>query len=902
MSRLFIRRRLARVIGQTSTILGVAMIAMLWFGIVWKYQDHSETEHRAAVQNNANLALLFEENVVRTIGEVDKALLYVRRRIQERDGTVDFRRAVSNPEVMSDTIRWIAIIDATGTLRAANNAAQPPPPADLSDREHFRIHLGNTKDELFVGRPIVGRVSGKWLIPLSRRFYNKDGSFAGVLVASLDPGHFTQFYQSIKLGRSGSFALFGLDGGVRATGGTGGRGLFQLAQDISGTRLHDATNQRQAGTFVEPAKGADGSRLVTFRQIRGLPLAVSISVTEAQVYAGSHTDLIRHALVGFCLTLVILAIGARGTRDQLRLRLATAKMLRSQRRALQKSEQLRLTLDNMGQGILLVTKHGRIPVINQQAVRLLDLPDAFLRSAPSYDELTACQKARGELADVPEGVAAPEASVSRDADGAYPVHERTRPDGTVLEIRSTALPDGGFVRTFTDITRRRQAQEAVAKIASHDALTGLGNRRLLKEQLEKRAAVRSSADASRDFEEQGFALLCLDLDLFKVVNDTLGHWIGDALLKAVADRLIATVRTGHVVVRLGGDEFAVLMPRAQSTEQPEALARRLLEVLSHPYDIHGQQLQVGASIGIALAPHDGTDPDLLLKAGDMALYAAKAAGRGTYRFFHKSMADRLRAKRQLEIDLRSAIDNDELELHYQPLLNIADTTITGFEALMRWQHPLRGMVPPGEFIPIAEETGLIVPLGAWAIRKACEQAAKWPDPLYVAVNVSPTQFRGGNLVATVAEVLSSTGLAPSRLELEITETILMQENDPTIHALHQLRDTGVRIAMDDFGTGYSSLSYLRSFPLSKIKIDRAFVKDLRATAASDVIIRSVIDIAKTLEMTTTAEGVETREQFEMLGALGCSEAQGYYLSKAVPVSQVPGLIAKWSAKGASIAA
>jgi diguanylate cyclase (GGDEF)-like protein len=902
MTRLFIKRRLRRAIGQSSAMLGAAMIAMLWFGIAWKYQDQAATERRAAAQNGANLARLFEENVVRTIGEVDKALLHLRRRIQASEGSGDLRNLLSSPEVLSDTIHFVAFIDAAGILRNASSGPRPPP-TDLSDREHFRAHLGGAKDELFVGRPIVGRVSGKWLIPLTRRLDNKDGSFAGVLVAALDPEHFAQFYKSIDLGRSGSVSLFGLDGSVRATGGADSRGRLKLGQNISGMRVLEVARKQPSGTFVEPAQGAAGSRLVTVRQVRGLSLAVSTSVTEAQIFEGSRTDLLRHSLVGLLLTLAILAVSARSARGEARLRLATAKMLRSQRRALQKSELLRLTLDNMGQGILLVTGRGRIPVMNQQAVRLLDLPERFLHSAPSYVELAAFQKARGETTDTTvEGMAATEASAGRDGEAAHPVCECTRPDGTVLEVRTTALPDGGFVRTLTDITRRRQAQEAVAKIASQDTLTGLGNRRLLKEELESLAVQRPSLDAPRDVEDQGFALLCLDLDLFKVVNDTLGHWIGDALLKAVAERLIATVRAGHLVVRLGGDEFAILLPRAQSTEQPEALARRLLEVVGKPFEIHGQQVQIGASIGIALAPHDGTEPDLLLKAADMALYAAKAAGRSTYRFFHKSMADRLRAKRQLEIDLRAAIDNDDLELHYQPLLNVADKTISGFEALMRWQHPLRGMISPGEFIPIAEETGLIVPLGAWALRKACEQAATWPGGLYVAVNVSPTQFRGGNLVATVAEILGATGLAASRLELEITETILMQESDPSVHILHQLRELGVRIAMDDFGTGYSSLSYLRSFPLDKIKIDRAFVKDLRTTAASDVIIRSVIDIAKTLQMATTAEGVETREQFEQLAALGCSEAQGYYLSKAVPVSQVPGLIAKWSANGASIAA
>ena len=872
------------------------MIAMLWAGIALKFKDQSAGNYRDAVQNNQNLALLFEENVLRSVGEVDNALLYLRHQIEQQRDSVDLHTILMNTKLISEVIDQFAITDAKGILRASNRRAAPPPPINLSDREHVRFHLQGSADTLFVARPVIGRVSGLWLVPLSRRLMNADGSLGGVVTASLNPKHFTQFYQSIDLGHSGSISLIGLDGRVRSSGGYNGSGRLTLGQDITGTRLLSKVQGDAAGTFIDHTP--EGNRIVTFRNIRNLPLAVSVSVTENQVYAKAYRDLIRHTIIGSLLSLLILGVGIKGSRDQLRLRLAKAKLLHSQRLALQKSEHLGLTLDNMGQGIILVTKDLRIPVINRQAVHLLDLPEEFLRSSPNFADLVSFQEARGEYASIaiPEGVSALEYFTQRDTIGGLRTYERTRPNGTVLEVRSTALPDGGFVRTFTDVTRRHEAQEAVVRLASEDALTGLANRRHFREEVEKSVIRLKSAKPDGDDEDQGFALLYLDLDWFKVVNDTLGHWIGDTLLQSVADRLRSTVRTASVIARLGGDEFGILLPNTCSTEQPEALATRLSEVLSQPYEIYGQHIRIGVSIGIALAPHDGSDPELLLRASDMALYAAKAAGRGTYRFFHKSMAEQLRVKRQLELDLRDAIDNEQLTLHYQPVLSIADKTINGFEALMRWEHPIRGMVPPSEFIPIAEETGLIVALGSWAIRKACEQATTWPDELSVAVNVSPMQFRNGNLVATVSDALRETGLSPSRLDLEITETILMQESDSTVLVLHQLRDLGVRISMDDFGTGYSSLSYLRSFPLDKIKIDRAFVKDLGVAPASDVIIRSVIDIATTLKMTTTAEGVETREQFERLAALGCSEAQGYYLSKAVPVSQVPELISKWSTR------
>jgi diguanylate cyclase (GGDEF)-like protein len=882
-------------------VLGVAMIAMLWTGIVLKFKDQAAGNYRDAVLNTQNLALLFEENILRTVGEVDKALYFMRRQIGQHPDSADPHRIVSNSDIFNDLIVQFAIVDASGTLKASSAGDHPTAPIDLSDREYFPFHRDNSKDELHVSRPMVGRVSKKWSIQLTRRFLDKDGAFGGVVVGSLNPDHLTDFYQSIDLGRSGSISLIGLDGGVRASGGTNGRSRLTLGQDVTGSRLLNEVKSGKSGTFIDGAP--DGNQIVTFRRIRSLPLAVSVSVTEAQVYAAAYRDALGHSIVGGLLTLIILGVGIKGSRDQLHLRLAKTKLLHSQQLALQKSEQLGLTLDNMGQGIILVTKNHRMPVINRQAVRLLDLPEDFLRRRPTFADFVEYQEARGEFASVhiPEGMPAIEYFSRRDASGVYPTYERTRPNGVVLEVRTTALPDGGFVRTFTDVTPKRQAQEAVVRLASEDALTGLANRRHFREEVEKSVLKQKSPAAEGDDEDRGFALLYMDLDWFKVVNDTLGHWIGDTLLQSVAERLKSTVRTGSLVARLGGDEFGILLPNTCSTEQPEALATRLSEVLSQPYEIYGQHIRIGVSIGIALAPHDGTDPELLLRASDMALYAAKAAGRGTYKFFHKSMAEQLRVRRQLEIDLRNAIDNDQLALHYQPVLNTADKTISGFEALMRWDHPIRGMVPPSEFIPIAEETGLIVSLGTWALSKACEQATLWPNDLNVAVNVSPMQFRSGNLVTVVSNVLHETGLAPSRLYLEITETILMQESDSTVLVLNQLRQLGVRISMDDFGTGYSSLSYLRSFPLDKIKIDRAFVKDLGVTPASDVIIRSVIDIARTLEMTTTAEGVETREQFERLAALGCTEAQGYYLSKAVPLSQVPDLIAKWSKRNSMAA-
>jgi diguanylate cyclase (GGDEF)-like protein len=393
-------------------------------------------------------------------------------------------------------------------------------------------------------------------------------------------------------------------------------------------------------------------------------------------------------------------------------------------------------------------------------------------------------------------------------------------------------------------------------------------------------------------------VLCLDLDNFKSVNDTLGHPIGDLLLKAVADRLRALLPDPATVARLSGDEFALVDPNVADPDAAGALAQAIIAAVAQPFDIDGHQLVIGTSVGIALAPTDGNRSDQLLKNADMALYRAKSEGRGTHRFFEREMDARVQARHVLELDMRKALANGEFELHYQAQVNLASDRIAGFEALIRWHHPERGLVLPTEFIPLAEETGLITSIGEWVIRTACLEAAPWPDRIRIAVNLSPVQFRSRSLAATVIGALATSGLAPSRLELEITESVLLEHNEATLATLHHLRDLGVRISMDDFGTGYSSLSYLRSFPFDKIKIDRSFTRDLDTTPDSVAIVRAVASLGKSLGITTTAEGVETPRQLEIVRSEGCNEVQGHVYSEAVAADDVWTLLARFDRRAA----
>ncbi|MBI5262914.1 MAG: EAL domain-containing protein [Bradyrhizobium sp.] len=465
-------------------------------------------------------------------------------------------------------------------------------------------------------------------------------------------------------------------------------------------------------------------------------------------------------------------------------------------------------------------------------------------------------------------------------------HVKANGDLIDLAIYSRELVYGerpAVLLALMDVTERKRAEARVAFMAEHDGLTGLPNRALLRRQIGKMLPhTRRSKD--------GLAVLVLGLDNFKGVNDTLGHAVGDKLLRSVAKRLRSTLREEDKLARLNSDEFAIVQSGLRRPDEAVGLANRLLEAISDPYLIDGNSVVIGASIGIAMAPGDGEDFEKLLKSADMALSRAKTDARGTFSFFEAAMDARAHSRRKIEVELREAIQNEVLRPYYQPLVDLADGRITGFEALVRWPHPERGMISPAEFIPVAEDTGLISAVGAQVLRRACMDAATWPDHVSVAVNLSSLQFRSGNLLSVVNDTLRQSGLPPRRLELEITETLLLDKSPQVLATLHALRALGVRISMDDFGTGYSSLSYLRSFPFDKIKIDQSFVRDLGANREAQAIIRSIISLGQGLGVTITAEGVETEAELHCLRAEGCHEGQGFLFSKARPGSEVAGLL------------
>jgi diguanylate cyclase (GGDEF)-like protein len=864
---------------RSTAIFGVVIITMLWCGISLKYYEDYRGDLKDAERSGSNFAMAFEENVLRSLGEIDKALLYLRRTIENRQETTDFHTIVSTTDVLSEIIVQVAIIDRDGVMRASNAGPQPAPTMDLSDREHFRVHLDSKEDMLFISKPLVGRASGKWSVQVTRRFLDSDGNFAGVVVASLNPAHFTNFYNNLDFGSSASIALIGADGIVRSSGGS--EGGFALGQDLKNTGTMRYMSDGGKASFVrtDPANGEDS--LVNFRKVRGYPLWVTVSNKLQDIYQSSWYDLQVNFLAGLLLTLIIIA--------------AMEQILRTEAKARQKADQLKLTLENMSQGIMLVTRDLEIPIINSRCAELLDLPKEFIKSPPRFDELVRyqAQHSSEEKGGAPGAKSSEVRRIADESSGRLTISERLMPDGSVLEVRSGHLPDGSFIQTFTDITKRREAEAYVARLASEDPLTGLANRRVFRSTLESICARR------QDDRPAQVAVLFIDLDRFKTINDTLGHRVGDLLLQEVAKRLRQCVSSEYMLARLGGDEFAIIVPNVDSLETVEVLAGRVIASISTPFSVDGYQMPAAMSIGIAIGPQDGAGADELLVAADLALYAVKAEGRGNYKFYHKSMNADLNERRQLELDLRAALDRNELELYYQPLIDLRTNTVTGFEALARWRHSERGFVPPAKFIPVAEDSGLIVAIGEWALNEACRQAVSWPEHLKISVNLSPVQFLAPNLTDKIRQTLSKFDLAPQRLVLEITERILMDNSAEILQKLGKLKSLGVRIALDDFGTGFSSLSYLRSFPFDKIKIDRAFVSDLDTGSSHAVIVQAVVSIARALGMTTTAEGVETEEQRVLLAALGYDQAQGYLFGEAVPADKVPGVIQTFAPKGTS---
>jgi diguanylate cyclase (GGDEF)-like protein/PAS domain S-box-containing protein len=1007
-----------RALAQTTTSLGVVMVAVIWGGVFYLANEEREHAVEAAMRQGSNLTRVFEEYISRVIRGTDSSLLTLRELYENDPQNFDLLRWTNGAKLQNDlNIQFVfAGPDGNATL---SSLAPIRTPVDIRDRDYFQFHANSTADELYISRPVIGRVSNKATIQLVRRLRAPDRSFGGIVLASLDIEGIEKFYNSVDIGSAGIITLVGFDGIIRARSGPALVAQRRLGQSIAHTKLFEIYRQSSTGSywnFQTPSGTVDGvRRLISYRVVEGLPLLAVVGLAESDVFHQAASEARHYYQIGFGLTALVLVVMGFGAARQFKFNSAAAA-LESSKRSLEASKQsleqtnmwFDAALENMTHGLCMFDRDQRLIVCNRRYGEMYGLtseqtrPGTTLRAIlearvaagnspedaqdyinrrqeevtrpePYYavnelrdgrvyavnhqpmqgggwvaihEDITSIRKAeaRAETANqelIMQRHAVDQAMIVTvtDVDGCITfmndnlcrlsgyareellgtnhrvfksgIHSaeffrdmynritcgevwrgeicNKRKDGSLYWLDTTIVPrlgpDGKPVAYMTirnDITARKHAEMQIAHMARHDALTGLANRVVLLEKAEEALTRLRQGGGER------FNIFMLDLDLFKDVNDSLGHPVGDELLKAVALRLLACTDKTDTVVRLGGDEFAILETITGNNQRESAIvmANRLLQAVSIPYDLDNHQINIGTSIGVVLAPEHGLAMDQLMKNADMALYKAKSAGRNTYSLFEAAMGTEARTRRALEVDLRNALLQDEFELHYHPIVDIKTQDITCVEALVRWNHPLRGRIAPDDFIPLAEETGLINPLGEWVLRTACMEAMNWPPHVKVAVNLSAVQFRKGDLVGTVSKALSESGLPPQRLELEITETVLMQGNAENVGTLHQLLSLGISIALDDFGTGYSSLSYLRMFPFGKIKIDRSFVNELSKNADCAAIVSAVAGLGRSLHVDTVAEGVETSDQLALVRAAGCTHAQGFLFGRPCPASEL----------------
>jgi diguanylate cyclase (GGDEF)-like protein/PAS domain S-box-containing protein len=994
---------------QTTTYLGVAVIAIIWGGIYLLASQEHENAYQDALRQGGNLARVLEEYIERIVQESDSALLALRSAYAMDPQHFDIAGWAARTQSYTNLTVQFGIAGADGFVKLSS-LGPVSTPIYVGDRLAFTFQRDNKDDRLFISDPLLGKVTKKLTIDFTRRITASDGSFAGTVVSSLNIAELERFFSSLDLGDSGIVTLVGADGVILARGGTNpaARGYSGVAVDHSPLWGH--LDHSPAGHYWNTPTSSrrfDGvSRLLSYRAVEGIPLIALVGLAKRDIFQQADATLRKYIVAGTVLTSIVLIVMLLGATRQAHI-LSTAAELRRSKQSLERSNLLFQTaLKNMGHGLSMFDSDSRLVVCNERYGEMYNLdpeqtkPGTTLRAilearvatgfvgedaeqyirtrlekvawdhahysenelsdgriyavnhrpmpgggwVATHIDITEQRRAERELEDtrrfldsIVENI--PVAIVVKDAKTrkyvlvnrafesmlgyprsemlgrtAFDIHKAK--DAQIIdEADSESLLDADrvnyreievdtvlrgprmqatnriviknsqgeakwLIAVIEDATERKKAEQRVAFLAHHDALTGLANRAALAQKIEEAAARRRQRG-------EPFTVLLLDLDRFKQVNDTLGHPAGDTLLTEVATRLKLLLRETDILARLGGDEFAII--QAGETEQRESakvLAERIIEILAKPFEIDGGDIGIGASIGIALAPEHETGSDDLLKMADLALYRAKSAGRNGYCFFDPQMSQVASARQEIESDLRRAIQQNELELHYQPIVDAKTRRICSVEALVRWRHPAKGLIFPDLFIPLAEETGLITQIGDWVLRTACTEAVTWPADIKVAVNLSLVQFRKTNLPDVVMRALVDSGLRPERLELEITETALIESAAECLPALRQFKNLGITIVLDDFGTGYSSLSQLAMFPFDRIKIDKSFTQNLTKRSECAAIISATLTLAQSLDIATTAEGVETVDQYRLLRLAGVTSLQGYLFKRPGPASEI----------------
>jgi diguanylate cyclase (GGDEF)-like protein len=881
------RTQVRILVGVAAALIGLAVLAI---GVtIWALREDAIAD---ATTDVSNLSVVVGEQTNRAIQSVDLMLSEIRERLEGRGiktpeevsklrDSADMYRLLTDRVAQLSQADAIGIVDHNGQL-VLTSRGWPTPQADASNRDYYLRFKNDPSTGLYISDSLVSRVSQRPSLIFSKRLSGPGGEFLGVVLVTVRLEYFQQIYSSITSFREQSFMLLRGDGTIL---------VRYPANDLkTGQRLPKDSGWYKTladggGTYLSVGRNSDGPRLIAVRPLRDYPLVINAGISEDAALTNwrrrASFIAVGTLLAVFCAIMLVKALSSQFRR----LLESEASLAERESRLSENANALQLAnttidaaLNNMVQGLCMFDKDERLVVCNERYLQMYGLTLSTVKPGMLLVDILEQRKRQGNFDGNPAHYVAELRAEMASGASRYTIKQLR--DGRSIALLNQPMDGGGWVATHEDITERQRVEARIAHMARHDALTDLGNRVLFRERMDE-------ALARLQQNNEAFAIFVFDLDMFKAVNDSLGHPVGDALLKAVAQRLRDAVGDADTVGRIGGDEFAILQ-RGEEDQKETALrlAERLMTVISAPYHIEDHRIVIGISIGIALAPADGVEAGELLKNADLALYRAKDEGRNGYRFYEPAMDAESRLRRALECDLRNALARDEFVVHYQTLIDINSRRVCGAEALVRWNHPERGLVPPDRFIPLAEETGLIVPLGEWVLRQACADAAHWPDNVKLAVNLSPAQFRNSPLVEIVVGALADSGLKPGRLELEITESVLLQKHADNLAVLHRLQDLGVGIVLDDFGTGYSSLSYLRMFPFDKIKIDRSFVAELSERSDCAAIVCAVTGLGRSLDIATTAEGVETRQQFELLRAAGCTQAQGYLFSRPKPAAEL----------------
>jgi diguanylate cyclase (GGDEF)-like protein/PAS domain S-box-containing protein len=857
----------------TITALASALIVGIWFATIAHVLYEREEAVESAIRQNSNLAKAFEEHITRAIKGIDQVVLFLRHDYMDHGAPIGIGEYAAKGVINAGLFHNFLVVDRDGNVLASQVAASSE---NFSDRDYFRHHKANDRDELFIGKPVIGRLTGKWVIPVTRRLITADGGFGGVLVLSVNPEYLLGFYRQADIGHNGLFDVAGLDGisRVRKIGE-----VRSFGEPVKDGAVFRARLSAPDGNLQSDAYGDNVDRFLSYRTLKEYPLMVAVGVSREEVLAPLKGNGATY-FIGAILASAMVALFAN-------LLMGALMQHRRGVEALARSEaRFRATFNQAAIGIVQTTLDGRFLAVNQRMCEMLGY---------TAEEMLAMN--RIDISHPDERASSAERRAQLLAGNSLPAAVEKRylcKDGSLIWVAVSAAlvrdANGApeyFVNMVECITERKQLQENLERLARHDNLTQLPNRGLFYNRLQ-----HALEQARRRDWVTG--VMFIDLDRFKTINDTLGHGVGDELLQQVAERLKKCVRAEDTVGRLGGDEFAVILSELAEEQSAGIVAQKILDALGRPFQLERHEVFITTSIGITTCASGEADADTMISNADAAMYDAKNLGRNNYQFYAATMSERAMERLLLEKELRYALSRNEFLLNFQPKVNLRSGEITGFEALLRWHRTGGEIVSPAVFIPVIEECGLIEEVGEWVIRTTCAQISAWQKagirPVAVAVNLSPKQFQHHDIGSVVTRALKEHDVDPALLELEITESTAMNNAENAIAALKNLKALGVRIAIDDFGTGYSSLSYLTRFPIDSLKIDRSFVVDLPDSREGASIARAVITMSHALRLKVIAEGVENLAQLDFLADNACDEIQGYYCSRPLPAEQATELL------------